>query len=126
MNAAYSVLYDFLDGYRECAGNYDLEERKSFVERFVEWKSVGGVTMYHPKLGWGPLLREWAEEILELGIDTKSMVGKRIMAGLLDGIGGGEDEHLMKLILIIADDVADDTEELKVNGNEPEWAADFK
>ena len=102
----YDFLLDVIDEYRECAGVFNDEERREFVEQFLEWKMVGGVQAWHPIYGWGRALREWVCEILDREV-ADTVMGKRITACLMAGLEGGTVEatlfHAIK-------DVAEDLE----------------
>lgn len=123
MSTVDCILYEFINGYRECAGNYSLEERKAFVERFFHYDEMDGKFVVYAYTNQN--IEDWAKEIYEYGLDMKTPVGKKMMEYLIHDLNH---HAILSEIEEIADEVADDLKELaardgedgEVNGHESE------
>jgi len=99
----FDYLLDEIDNYRAIAMKHSTTERLEFLQRFCEWKTVGGVTGWNPVFGYGRIIRTWMHLMLvEANIGT-SVFGRNVIACLIaEFIETEMDETVLSVILGIA------------------------
>jgi len=80
MSSIYTILSDEITSFRNYAGVYHLEDRQFFVEQFMD--RVGD--QYVPKTDSKQIIRDWASERFQMGLDMTTDMGKRLLKHILE------------------------------------------